>query len=228
MTIGAIDPYDVAIRVDLGEIREADLPKIFSGNAKAFAECKRHLRKLRSDRILYKELALYDLAEKLRFATDPKTMQAAIEQVVTGVEQVLKTDLENHHRRIGTAVSPFNAGDTSIHYNVFYEDKYPSKENSAYSNLTSRLLFGVDVEKNKDTITSWPRGAVPSSTYYDIKNNVKRADKIIGGVLGTGERRLIELDILKNKTIPFMAKMWGIGVIGDILVMLGKALGGNL
>ena len=228
MTIGAIDPYDVAIRVDLGEIREADLPKIFSGNAKAFAECKRHLRKLRSDRILYKELALYDLAEKLRFATDPKTMQAAVEQVVTGVEQVLKTDLENHHRRIGTAVSPFNAGDTSIHYNVFYEDKYPSKENSAYSNLTSRILFGVDVEKNKDTIVKWPRGAVPSSTYYDIKKNVERADKIIGGVLGTGERRLIELDILKNKTIPFMAKMWGIGVIGDILVMLGKALGGNL
>ena len=89
-------------------------------------------------------------------------------------------------------------------------------------------MFGVDVEKNKDTIVSSPRGAVPSSTYYDIKNNVKRVDKIIGNVLGTGERRLIELDILKNKTIPFMAKMWGIGVIGDILVMLGKALGGNL
>lgn len=228
MTTGAIDPYDIAIRVDLGEIQEKDLPKIFSGNAKAFAECKRHLRKLRSDRILYQELALYDLAEKLRFATDPKTMQAAVAQVVIDVEQALKTDLEGHHRRIGTAVSPFHAGDTSIHYNVFYEDKYPSKENSAYSDLTLRILFGVDVEKNKDIITSWPRGEVPKSTYYDVKNNVKRVDKIIGNFLGTGERRLIELDILKNKTIPFMSKMWCIGVIGDILVMLGKALGGNL
>ena len=37
-----------------------------------------------------------------------------------------------------------------------------------------------------------------------------------------------EIDILENGTIPFMSKMWAIGVIGDIFEMLGKALGGNL
>lgn len=228
MTIGAIDPYDIAVRVDIGEIQETDLPKIFSGDTKGLAECKRYLYKLRSDRILYQEMALYELVEKLRFMTDPKTVQAAVAQVITSVEQVLKTDLEGHHQRISTAVSPFHDGDTKIHYNVIYEDKYPSKENSKYSDLRLRILFGVDVEKNKDTITNWPRGEVPKSTYYRVKQNVKKVDKIIGGVLGKYDARLVEIDILENEAIPFMTKMWGIGVIGDILTMLGKALGGNL
>ena len=95
--------------------------------------------------------------------------------------------------------------------------------------MISQGLFSVDVEKNKDTIRNLPRGTIISeSTYRRIHNNIKRVDKIIGGVLGTGERRLIETDILENKDIPFLSGMWGIAVLGDILDMLGKALGGNL
>lgn len=229
MTIGAIDPYDIAVRVDLGEIQETDLPKIFSGDAKGLAECKRYIYKLRSDRILYQEFAVASLVEKLRYMTSPQMIQAAVGQVIKEVEQTLKTDLEGHHRSIKTAVSPFYKGSTSIHYNVFYERTFPSPENPRYTNMISQGLFSVDVERNKDTIRNLPRGTIISeSTYRRIHNNIKRIDKIIGGVLGTAERRLMEMDIIENKDIPFMSGMWGIAVLGDILEMLGKALGGNL
>ena len=66
MTLGAIDPYDIAIRVDLGEIREDDLPKVFSGDTKALAECKRYIYKLRSDKLLYQQMALVNLVQKLK------------------------------------------------------------------------------------------------------------------------------------------------------------------
>lgn len=229
MMTGAIDPYDIAVRVDLGEIQETDLPKIFSGDAKGLAECKRYIYKLRSDRILYQEFAVASLVEKLRYMTSPQMIQAAVGQVIKEVEQTLKTDLEGHHRSIKTAVSPFYKGSTSIHYNVFYERTFPSPENPRYTNMISQGLFSVDVEKNKDTIRNLPRGTIISeSTYRRIHNNIKKIDKIIGGVLGTGERRLMEIDIIENKDIPFMSGMWGIAVLGDILEMLGKALGGNL
>ena len=229
MMTGAIDPYDIAVRVDLGEIQETDLPRIFSGDTKGLAECKRYLYKLRSDRILYQEAAIIKLVEKLRYMSSPQMIQAAVGQVVKETEQTLKADLEGHHRRIKTAVSPFYKGSTSIHYNVFYEETFPSPENPRYNNMISQGLFSVDVEKNKDTIRNLPRGTVISkSTYRRIHDNIKRVDKIIGGVLGTGERRLIEMDILENKDIPFLSGMWGIAVLGDILDMLGKALGGNL
>ena len=57
---------------------------------------------------------------------------------------------------------------------------------------------------------------------------VKQINRVNENILGTAERRKVEAEILENETIPFMSKMWAIGVIGDILDMLGKALGGNL
>ena len=95
MTIGVIDPYDIAIRVELGEIQEENLPRVFSGDTKALAECKRHIYKLRSDRILYQLAALRGLQEKLRYATSPKVVKAAFETTVRKVQDALKDQLVN-------------------------------------------------------------------------------------------------------------------------------------
>ena len=128
MTIGVIDPYDVAVRVDLGEIREEDLPRVFSGNAKALAECKRHLYKLRSDRILYKLAALRDVQNKLRFMTDPKVARAAFETTVRKVQYALKDQLEHIESVNATLV---RQDDASVEYFVSRNKKWrPDSQHS--------------------------------------------------------------------------------------------------
>ena len=110
MTPGVIDPYDMAIRVDLGEIREDDLPKVFSGNAKALAECKRHLYKLRSDRLLYRNAALVDLVQKLKFASDPKTVKAAIAQCVESAQNNIKQSLSDEWKKLDLQFKGITSG----------------------------------------------------------------------------------------------------------------------
>ena len=69
---------------------------------------------------------------------------------------------------------------------------------------------------------------ISKKTFDKVVGQVRGINAINENILGVAERRKVEIDILENETIPFMSKMWAIGVIGDVLEMLGKALGGNL
>ena len=209
MTIGVIDPYDVAIRVDLGEIREDDLPNVFSGDTKALAECKRHLYKLRSDKLLYQQMALVDLMKKLQFATSPEMVAQAIGQAISSVEDEIK---------VGIATL-YNAK----------EDRARSVIIAETDKAQGAILEIVNAANGSKIIPQegW-NNIVSKKTFDKTVETVRQINKINENVLGTSIRRKAEIDILKNETIPFMSKMWAIGVIGDILDMLGKALGGNL
>ena len=239
MTIGAIDPYDVAIRVDLGEIQETDLPKIFSGDTKGLAECKRYLYKLRSDRILYTQFALVDLMQKLKIASDPKTVQAAIAQSIRQVQdniaQMFSNEwIEKNIPKTGNTetyittkapkAGPFN----HYTYSVWASTMTRTKSNEV--TLEEGYILAI---KNKahgsiiEPIEGW--NTIISKELFDkTVARVRQINHVNANVLGTAERRKVEAEILENKTIPFMFKMWDIGVIGDILTMFGKALGGNL
>lgn len=209
MTIGVIDPYDVAIRVDLGEIREEDLPKVFSGDTKALAECKRHLYKLRSDKLLYKQMALVDLVKKLQFATSPEMIAQAIGHAISSVENEIKV------------------GITTL-YNT-KEDRARSVIIAETDKAQGAILEIVNAADGSKIIPQegW-NNIVSKKTFDKTVETVRQINKINENILGTSIRRKAEIDILKNETIPFMSRMWAIGVIGDVLEMLGKALGGNL
>ena len=225
MTIGVIDPYDVAIRVDLGEIREEDLPKVFSGNAKALAECKRHLYKLRSDRILYKLAALRDLQEKLRFMTDPKVARAAFETTVRKIQYALKDQLEHIESVNATLV---RQDDASVEYFVSRNKKW--RPDAQHWNMQEDVILRIKNTVHGSEITpmkGW-NNVISKKTFDKVVGQVRGINAINENILGVAERRKVEIDILENETIPFMSKMWAIGVIGDVLEMLGKALGGNL
>ena len=240
MTIGAIDPYDVAIRVDLGEIQETDLPKIFSGDTKGLAECKRYLYKLRSDRILYTQFALVDLMQKLKIASDPKTVQAAIAQSIRqaqdNIAQMFSSEwveknipkTGNSETRITTKMLPKGGPFSYNTYSVWASTMTRTKPNEV--TLESGYILAI---KNKahnsiiEPIKGW--NTIISKELFDkTVERVRYINRVNEIVLGTAERRKVEAEILENETIPFMSKMWAIGVIGDILDMLGKALGGNL
>ena len=239
MTPGVIDPYDMAIRVDLGEIREEDLPKVFSGNTKALAECKRHLYKLRSDRLLYRNAALVDLVQKLKFASDPKTVKAAIAQSIRQVQdnivQMFSNEwIKKNIPKTGNAETYITtkapkAGPFSHHtYSVWASTMTRTKSNEV--TLEEGYILAI---KNKahgsiiEPIEGW--NTIISKELFDkTVARVREINKVNEYILGTAERRKVEAEILENETIPFMSKMWAIGVIGDILDMFGKALGGNL
>ena len=209
MTIGAIDPYDIAIRVDLGEIREEDLPKVFSGDTKALAECKRHIYKLRSDKLLYQQMALVDLLKKLQFATSPEMISQAIGQSVSSVEDEIKVGI-------------------STIYNT-KKDRARSVIIADTDKAQGAILEIVNAANGSKIIPQTEGNNIVSKKTFDkVVETVKKINKINENVLGTAIRRKAEVDILKNETIPFMSRMWAIGVIGDVLEMLGKALGGNL
>ena len=237
MTAGVIDPYDVAIRVDLGEIREEDLPKVFSGNASGLAECKRHLYKLRSDRLLFANAALIDLMQKLRFASDPKTVKAAITECVKKAQdnvtqslsdEWLKRNITEKDLTLHTVV-PSTGTYKGVTYYVSAEKQFKA-EDGIHTNMEENVILRI---KNKahgsDTVTmkGWSQ-IISKDTFDKVSERVKEINKINENILGVAERRKVEADILDNAIIPFMSKMWAIGVIGDILEMLGKALGGNL
>lgn len=209
MTIGVIDPYDIAIRVDLGEIREEDLPKVFSGDTKALAECKRYIYKLRSDKLLYQQMALVDLLKKLQFATSPEMIAQAIGQAVSSVEEEIK---------VGIATIYNQKKDTARSVIIADTDK-----------AQGAILEIVNAANGSKIIPQkgW-NNIVSKNTFDKVVETVRKINKINENVLGTAIRRKAEVDILKNETIPFMSRMWAIGVIGDVLEMLGKALGGNL
>lgn len=220
MTIGAIDPYDIAIRVDLGEIREDDLPKVFSGNTKALAECKRHIYKLRSDRILYQLAALRGLQEKLRYATSPKVIKAAFETTVRKVQDDLKDQLVN--------AQIVRQDDGSVEYVVSRTKKW--QVDSQHWNMQEDAIMRIKNTVHGSEITpmkGW-NNVISKKTFDKVVGQVRGINAINQNILGVAERRKVEIDILENETIPFMSKMWAIGVIGDVLEMLGKALGGNL
>ena len=240
MTPGVIDPYDMAIRVDLGEIREEDLPKVFSGNTKALAECKRHLYKLRSDRLLYRNAALVDLVQKLKFASDPKTVRAAIAQSIRqaqdNVAQMFSDEWVNKNipetgntkTYITTKMLPKEGPFSYNTYAVWASTMTRTKPNEL--TLESGYILAI---KNKahnsiiEPIEGW--NTIISKELFDkTVERVRKINAMNENILGTAERRKVEAEILDNETIPFMSKMWAIGVIGDILDMLGKALGGNL
>ena len=225
MTIGVIDPYDVAIRVDLGEIREEDLPKVFSGNAKALAECKRHLYKLRSDRILYKEMALIDLVQKLKYATSPKALTEAIKQTTAKIQETRKNELEHIESVNATLV---RQDDASVEYFVSRNKKW--RPDSEHWNTQEDVILRIKNTVHGSEITpmkGW-NNVISKKTFDKVVGQVREINAINENVLGEREHRKVEIDILENETIPFMAKMWGIAVLGDIFEMLGKALGGNL
>ena len=209
MTIGVIDPYDIAIRVDLGEIREEDLPKVFSGDTKALAECKRHIYKLRSDKLLYQQMALVDLLKKLQFATSPEMIAQAIGQAVSSVEEEIK---------VGIVTLYDQKKDTAQSVIIADTDK-----------AQGAILEIVNAANGSKIIPQegW-NNIVSKNTFDKVVETVRKINKINENVLGTAIRRKAEVDILKNETIPFMSRMWAIGVIGDVLETLGKALGGNL
>ena len=215
MTIGAIDPYDIAIRVDLGEIREDDLPRVFSGNTKALAECKRHIYKLRSDRILYQLAALRGLQEKLRYATSPKVVRAAFETTVRKVQDALKDQLVN--------AQIVRQDDASVEYVVSRTKKWQADSQEDAIMRIKNTVHGSEMTPMK----GW-NNVISKKTFDKVVGQVRGINAINENILGVAERRKVEIDILENETIPFMSKMWAIGVIGDVLEMLGKALGGNL
>lgn len=218
--IGIIDPYDIAIRVDLGEIREDDLPKVFSGDTKALAECKRHIYKLRSDRILYQLAALRGLQEKLRYATSPKVIKAAFETTVRKVQDDLKDQLVN--------AQIVRQDDGSVEYVVSRTQKWQA--DSQHWNMQEDAIMRIKNTVHGSEITpmkGW-NNVISKKTFDKVVGQVRGINAINENILGVAERRKVEIDILENETIPFMSKMWAIGVIGDVLEMLGKALGGNL
>ena len=220
MTIGAIDPYDIAIRVELGEIQEANLPKVFSGDTKALAECKRHIYKLRSDRILYQLAALRGLQEKLRYATSPKVVRAAFETTVRKVQDALKDQLVN--------AQIVRQDDASVEYVVSRTKKW--QVDSQHWNMQEDAIMRIKNTVHGSEITpikGW-NNVISKKTFDKVVGQVRGINAINENILGVAERRKVEIDILENETIPFMSKMWAIGVIGDIFEMLGKALGGNL
>ena len=225
MTIGVIDPYDVAIRVDLGEIREEDLPRVFSGNAKALAECKRHLYKLRSDRILYKQMVLVDLVQKLKCATSPKALTEAIKQTTAKIQETLKNGLEHQASVNATLVK---RDDASIEYFLSHTNKW--RPDSNHWNAQEDVILHIKNTANGSNIIpmeGW-NNVISKKTFNKVVEQVREINEINENILGTNARRKLEIDILENETIPFMTKMWGIAFLGDIFEMLGKALGGNL
>ena len=240
MTIGAIDPYDVAIRVDLGEIQEMDLPKIFSGDTKGLAECKRYLYKLRSDRILYTQFALVDLMQKLKIASDPKMVRAAIAQSIRqaqdNVEQMFSSEwveknipkTGNSETRITTKMLPEKGAFSYNTYAVWATTTTRTKPNEV--TIEGGYILAI---KNKahgsivEPIEGWNQ-IISKELFDKTVERVRQINRMNEIVLGTAERRKVEAEILENKYIPFMFKIWSIGLIGDILEMFGKALGGNL
>ena len=227
MTSGVIDPYDMAIRVDLGEIREEDLPKVFSGNTKALAECKRYLYKLRSDRLLYQSAALVDLTQKLKFATSPETLKEAIKQATSKIQETLKNDLEHQASVNATLV---RRNDSNIEYFVSRTDKWRRTGNKSQNIMQEDVILRIKNTASGSTITpmeGW-NNVISKKTFTKVVEQVRKINAVNENVLGTLQRRKVEIDILDNEMIPFMSKMWAIGVIGDVLDMLGKALGGNL
>lgn len=227
MTIGAIDPYDVAVRVDLGEIQETDLPKIFSGDSKALAECKRYLYKLRSDRILYMQFALVNLTQKLQFATSAEVLKEAVKQATSTIQETLKNNLEHQASVNATLVK---RSDSSIEYFVSRTDKWRRDVNKSQTVMQEDVILRIKNTVSGSTITpmeGW-NNVISKKTFNKVVGQVRKINAVNENVLGTFQRRKVELDILENKTIPFMSRIWAIGVIGDILDMLGKALGGNL
>ena len=218
--IGIIDPYDIAIRVDLGEIREDDLPRVFSGDTKALAECKRHIYKLRSDRILYQLAALRGLQEKLRYATSPKVVKAAFETTVRKVQDALKDELVN--------AQIVRQDDANVEYVVSRTKKWQA--DSQHWNMQEDVILRIKntVHGSKITPMEGWNNVISKKTFDKVVGQVRGINAINENILGVAERRKVEIDILENETIPFMSKMWAIGVIGDVLEMLGKALGGNL
>ena len=225
MTIGAIDPYDIAIRVDLGEIREEDLPRVFSGDTKALAECKRHIYKLRSDKLLYQQMALVDLVQKLKYATSPKALTEAIKQTTAKIQETLKNELEHQASVNATLV---RRDDASIEYFVSRTKKW--RPDSQHWNAQEDVILRIKNTANGSKITpmeGW-NNVISKKTFNKVVGQVREINAINENILGTNARRKLEIDILENETIPFMSRMWAIGVIGDILEMLGKALGGNL
>ena len=225
MTIGVIDPYDVAIRVDLGEIREEDLPKVFSGDTKALAECKRHIYKLRSDKLLYQQMALVDLVKKLKYATSPKALTEAIKQTTAKIQETLKNELEHQASVNATLV---RRDDASIEYFVSRTNKW--RPDSKHWNAQEDVILRIKNTANGSKITpmeGW-NNIISKKTFNKVVGQVREINAINENILGTNARRKLEIDILENETIPFMSRMWAIGVIGDVLEMLGKALGGNL
>lgn len=225
MTIGAIDPYDVAIRVDLGEIREEDLPKVFSGDTKTLAECKRHIYKLRSDKLLYQQMALVDLVQKLKYATSPKALTEAIKQTTAKIQETLKNELEHQASVNATLV---RRDDSSIEYFVSRTKKW--RPDGEHWNAQEDVILRIKNTANGSKITpmkGW-NNIISKKTFDKVVGQVQEINAINQNILGTNARRKLEIDILENETIPFMSRMWAIGVIGDVLEMLGKALGGNL
>lgn len=217
---GIIDPYDVAIRVELGEIQEENLPRVFSGDTKALAECKRHIYKLRSDRILYQLAALRGLQEKLRYATSPKVVKAAFETTVRKVQDALKDQLVN--------AQIVRQDDASVEYVVSRTQKWQA--DSQHWNMQEDAIMRIKNTVHGSEITpmkGW-NNVISKKTFDKVVGQVRGINAINENILGVAERRKVEIDILENETIPFMSKMWAIGVIGDVLEMLGKALGGNL
>ena len=225
MTLGAIDPYDIAIRVDLGEIREDDLPKVFSGDTKALAECKRYIYKLRSDKLLYQQMALVGLVQKLKYATSPKALTEAIKQTTAKIQETLKNELEHHASVNATLV---RRDDASIEYFVSRTEKW--RPDSKHWNAQEDVILRIKNTANGSKITpmeGW-NNVISKKTFDKVVEQVREINAINENIIGTNARRKLEIDILENETIPFMSRMWAIGVIGDILEMLGKALGGNL
>lgn len=227
MTPGVIDPYDMAIRVDLGEIREEDLPKVFSGNTKALAECKRYLYKLRSDRLLYQSAALVDLTQKLKFATSPEALKEAIKQATSKIQETLKKDLEHQASVNATLV---RRDDSNIEYFVSRTDKWRRTGNKSQNIMQEDVILRIKNTASGSIITpmeGW-NNVISKKTFTKVVEQIRKINSVNENVLGTLQRRKVEIDILDNEMIPFMSKMWAIGVIGDVLDMLGKALGGNL
>lgn len=235
MTTGVIDPYDVAIRVDLGEIQEADLPKVFSGNASGLAECKRHLYKLRSDRLLFANAALIDLRQKLRFASDPKTVKAAIIECVKKAQDNVKNSLSDEWLKRNITEKDLTlhtvVPSTGTYKGVtYYVSAEKHAEDRTHRNMEENVILRIKNKAHGSDIVpmkGWSQ-MISKDTFNKVSEQVRVINKINENILGVAERRKVEADILDNAIIPFMSKMWAIGAIGDILEMLGKALGGNL
>ena len=170
-------------------------------------------------------MALVNLVQKLKYATSPKALTEAIKQTTAKIQETLKNELEHQASVNATLV---RRDDASIEYFVSRTEKW--RPDSKHWNAQEDVILRIKNTANGSKITpmeGW-NNVISKKTFDKVVEQVREINAINENILGTNARRKLEIDILENETIPFMSRMWAIGVIGDILEMLGKALGGNL
>lgn len=119
--------------------------------------------------------------------------------------------------------------DSSIEYSVI-RTRVGRTVNRQHWNIEDDVILQIKNTANSSEINpvkGWNK-LISKPTFDKVVGKVREINHFNENIIGTRQRRIDTLDLLENKTIPLMARLWGVALIGDILEMLGKALGGNL